>query len=298
MRYADASTFRQALEQRLKNAAAGNALRLARDRKRVAFERLLARLVLAAPGQWLLKGGFALDLRLADRARTTKDVDIEWHAAAEDLLDVLLDATSIDTEDFFSFAIEDAGIPEDRLGGSRRFRVAATLAGRPFEAFALDVGHRTGHPIYAEQLTTDGLLEFAGLPPVVLDATALELHLAEKLHAYTRAYGGNRPSTRVKDLIDLVLIADLGSLDAEALRAAINLTFEERNTHAIPAELPDPPETWTPQYRRLARAVALPGRPADGHAAAAALLNPVLADRFAAARWDPERRRWEPAATR
>jgi hypothetical protein len=83
MRYADASTFRQALEQRLRNAAAGNALRLARDRKRVAFERLLARLVLAAPGQWLLKGGFALDLRLADRARTTKDVDIEGRSASD-----------------------------------------------------------------------------------------------------------------------------------------------------------------------------------------------------------------------
>ena len=42
-----------------------------RDRKRVAFDRLLARLAATAPDRWLLKGGFALDLRLAERARST-----------------------------------------------------------------------------------------------------------------------------------------------------------------------------------------------------------------------------------
>lgn len=68
MRYGDAAAFRQALEQRLRTRAAGDGARLARDRKRVAFERLLARLNEVAPGNWLLKGGFALDLRLADRA--------------------------------------------------------------------------------------------------------------------------------------------------------------------------------------------------------------------------------------
>lgn len=71
MRYRDAVAFRQALEQRLK-ASAGDGPRLSRDRKRVAFDRLLVRLAAAAPDQWLLKGGFALDLRLAERARATR----------------------------------------------------------------------------------------------------------------------------------------------------------------------------------------------------------------------------------
>ncbi len=73
MRYRDAAAFRQALEQRLKDRAGGDGARLARDRERVAFDRLLARLLAVAPGQWLLKGGFALDLRLATRARSTRD---------------------------------------------------------------------------------------------------------------------------------------------------------------------------------------------------------------------------------
>ena len=76
MKYEDATAFRQALEQRLKDRADGDGARLVRDRKRVAFDRLLARLLAVANRQWLLKGGFALDLRLTARARSTKDIDI------------------------------------------------------------------------------------------------------------------------------------------------------------------------------------------------------------------------------
>lgn len=131
MRYENATAFRQALEQRLKDRAHGDSARLVRDRKRVAFDRLLVRLLAVANGQWLLKGGFALDLRLLARARSTKDIDIEWRTGDEGLLDALLDAVGHDAGDFFAFAIERAGVPEDRLGGSHRFRVSASLAGRP-----------------------------------------------------------------------------------------------------------------------------------------------------------------------
>src|SRR5207253_7148053 len=36
---------------------------------------------------------------------------------------------------------------------------------------------------------------------------ALERHVAEKLHADARSYAAGRPSTRVKDLVDLVVMA-------------------------------------------------------------------------------------------
>lgn len=49
MRYSDGGAFRQALEQRLKTRAVEDGARLARDRKRVAFDRLLARLATIAP---------------------------------------------------------------------------------------------------------------------------------------------------------------------------------------------------------------------------------------------------------
>ena len=292
MKYQDATAFRQALEQRLKDRADGDGARLVRDRKRVAFDRLLARLLAVAQSRWLLKGGFALDLRLATRARSTKDVDIEWRADEEELLDALLDAATHDAGDFFEFAIERAGVPEDRLGGSHRFRVSASLAGRPFETFLLDVGFRADEALRTDTLRTEGLLSFAGIEPVEVDAVPLELQVAEKLHAYTRSYEGGRTSTRTKDLADLALISELSRLDAAALRREIDTIFALRDTHSVPSALPLPPAEWAAPFRRLAEEVGVPAELAAGHRDAAALLDPVLGGEVATGTWDCAQRRW------
>ncbi len=56
-----------------------------RLRRMVAFDRLLARLFSKQSEQerqeeqetpWLLKGGYAMELRLGYRARTTRDIDL------------------------------------------------------------------------------------------------------------------------------------------------------------------------------------------------------------------------------
>jgi hypothetical protein len=60
------------VETRLLAHSRATSLSLDRLRKQVVFERLIARLVVAAPNRWVLKGGFALDLRLGARARSTK----------------------------------------------------------------------------------------------------------------------------------------------------------------------------------------------------------------------------------
>lgn len=292
MRYRDATAFRTALEQRLKDRAAGDGARLVRDRKRVVFDRLLARLLRVAGGRWLLKGGFALDLRLAARARSTKDVDIEWRAEEGELLDTLLDAAGYDAGDFFVFAIERAGEPEDRDGGSYRFRVSASLAARPFETFLLDVGFRPDDEIATETLRTDGLLGFAGIEPVEVEAVPLEQQVAEKLHAYTRTYEGRRTSTRTKDLVDLALIAELSTLDAAALHREIETIFNLRKTHAAPGALPPPPADWAVPFRRLAEEVGVPAELRAGHRDAAALLDPILGDEAIAGQWEPTQGRW------
>jgi hypothetical protein len=63
MRYASAAAFRTALEARLRSEQT-EGIGVSRRRKRVVFERLLARLQAVAPEGWYLKGGFALELRL------------------------------------------------------------------------------------------------------------------------------------------------------------------------------------------------------------------------------------------
>lgn len=76
MRYATATAFRAALETRLKAQARDTGFPLVRLRKAVVFERLLARLLVAAPERWVLKGGLALEFRFGRHARTTKDMDL------------------------------------------------------------------------------------------------------------------------------------------------------------------------------------------------------------------------------
>ncbi|HXB64479.1 MAG TPA: nucleotidyl transferase AbiEii/AbiGii toxin family protein [Solirubrobacteraceae bacterium] len=292
MRYSDGGAFRQALEQRLKTRAGKDGARLARDRKRVAFDRLLARLATIAPGSWLLKGGFALDLRLAERARATKDVDLDWQAAEAELLETLLEAAAWDAADFFSFIIERIGPPQDRLGGSHRFRVAASLGGRRFETFLLDVGFHSEPIAGIETLMTPNLLSFAGIEPVTVRVVPLELQIAEKLHAYTRTRENKRPSTRTKDLVDLSLIAELSVLDAAMLTQAIDTTFSNRTTDQLPSSLPPPPEEWRTPFRQLAQAVGVADDIKAGHATAAALLNPILSGEIKRGRWNPNAQHW------
>ena len=76
MRYKIGAAFRRALEDRLRTMSLETGEPLVRLRKMVAFDRFLSRLFLHRSDQWVVKGGFALQLRLGANARTTKDLDL------------------------------------------------------------------------------------------------------------------------------------------------------------------------------------------------------------------------------
>jgi hypothetical protein len=54
-------------------------------------------------------------------------------------------------------------------------------------------------------------------------------------------------SPRVKDLVDMVAMAAIDRVDADALTMSVSATFKARATHAVPQALPDPPPDWRPQ---------------------------------------------------
>ena len=127
MRYRTAAAFRTALEQRLLAHSRMTGLGLARLRKLVAFERLLARLLATAPDRWILKGGLALDFRLRDRTRTTIDMDLarQDDEAAADA--DFRSAQAADLGDYFTFEIARTGLLNDAdvagAGSSARRRL-------------------------------------------------------------------------------------------------------------------------------------------------------------------------------
>lgn len=257
MPYESSAALRQALDDRLRNEAAARGVDLQRLRRRAVFERMLVRLERTATGRWVLKGGMALELRLGDRARATKDLDLALreasHQAAE-IRDLLIEALSRDPDgDGFEFRVGEATVLDvDQAGRPGwRFPVEADLAGRLFAKVRVDVVARTEEISATERLQLPGLLAFAGVPAADVEAVDRAQHFAEKLHALTRTYAGERPSSRVKDLPDLIFLIDDGLVPGAEVLEATERVFASRATHPLPAELPDPPVAWGPAYAAL-----------------------------------------------
>src|ERR1700729_2631678 len=98
-----------------------------------------------------------------------------------------------------------------------RFRVREQLAGKVYGVpFGLDVGF--GYVLTEPPELIDGFTRLA----FVLKQRARHrvypcvVHIAEKLHAYTLPR--KRENSRVKDLPDIALLAQIGRLDADRLR--------------------------------------------------------------------------------
>lgn len=296
MSYESARALRTALEQRLKNQATEDgsldAALLNRLRRRVTFERFLARLKAVAPEDWVLKGGFALELRLGNLARTTRDIDVDWGLAEDDALELLRRAAAHDLGDFFRFRVEKAELPADVEGQGQRWRLIADLDAREFETALVDVGIE-GEPLRdPAQLSLPTALDFAGQRAVEIPVLRLEQHLAEKTHAYTRRYGAERrPSSRVKDLVDIALVATTLALEADDLRAGLVAIFDRRATHPLPEALPAPPTDWRRPWSGFAHELPIPGDLRAGYELGASLIDPVLTGR-ASGCWSPDALSW------
>ena len=265
-KYASATAFRVALEDRLKKLAQTEGLDLQRLRRQAAFDRLLCRLFAEPDAPWLLKGGYAMELRLKT-ARTTRDIDLamrrlpvasaDWDANASDVLESLREVGTLDLHDFFTFVVGDATQDLDAAPyGGARFPVDARLAGRSFVKFHLDVS--TGDVLREPYETLSGRdwLGFAGITTASFPAVSPEEQFAEKLHAYTLPRVG-RENTRVKDLVDLVLLIERTKLAAARLPKAIRETFQRRKTHDIPSALIPPPASWSKPFSEMAAECSL-----------------------------------------
>ena len=282
-RYRTADALRRALDDRIVREARNSGLSPQRLRKEVAFERLLARLLVASQERWVLKGGLALTFRLGAVSRTTLDIDIARVGDEERATEDFLRAQRLDLGDYFRFAIE--GPRELDLQGRARVARYSVQVELAFEAVVLD----------AEVLTiANPILAGIGLAPLTVPIFPVEDHVAQKLHAYTRLHGpSGRQSTRVKDLIDLVLIARAQPFLAHRLRAALALVFADTTP---PKVVPPPPPNWDTTYARLARQVGLDPDVSAAHSVVAHFLDPVL-DGTAGDddRWVPTMGRWERA---
>lgn len=264
MEYASSAAFRTGLEARLLNQSREAGIDLGRLRRRVVFERLLARLARSAEAGWVLKGGMALEIRMGDRARATKDLDLALRgispegAASVWIRETLVETLASDPDsDGFEFRILDDRpiMPKEAGQDGWRFRIDARLAGKTFDKVRIDVAPGFEESAGVDRLRLPSVLSFAGIDPIEVDAIDRREHFAEKLHALTRPR--DRPNTRVKDLADLMLLIDDGLAADAALRRVVERVFASAGTHELTTVIEEPPEFWDAPFAQLAADLAL-----------------------------------------
>lgn len=289
-RYATPAAFRRALTDRLKAAAKEGRWTLQQLQRQVAYDRLLGRLYLIDDG-WIVKGATALLARDIG-VRGSLDVDLYREVAREIADEEVRRAAATDLGDWFRFEI-GGGI--DIGNHSVRLPVNATIGATTWVEFHVDlVGsdlRMTGQPEDVPPLAR-------GVIPEVEQrgyrAYPLVDHVADKIAAtYERHGEERRPSTRYRDLVDLVAIVTGASVEAAAQCVALRSEFERRGL-VLPTSFDVPDRAlWEPGYAAEARRSLLDTAQTLDEALAVVrpLIDPLL-NGSACGSWEPESRRW------
>jgi Nucleotidyl transferase AbiEii toxin, Type IV TA system len=279
------------LTDKLREAAKTSRWSLAELQRQMAYDRLLERLYLV-DDNWVVKGATALLARdLAVRA--TIDIDIYRTGAREVAEAELREAATRDIGDWFTFQLGPGRMVND--GAGMRIPVTASVGATIWAEFHVDLvgsdlvmtGQPEAVPALARVLMPD--VEQHGYR-----AYPLVDHVADKFAAMLERYGDREmPSTRYKDLVDLVAIVTEASVSADGQGIALASEAKRRGITLPPRfEVPDR-DLWERGYAAEAARSLLPtARTLDEALAVVRPFIDPLAAGTARGSWDPVQRRW------
>lgn len=291
--YRSAQAFGAAITAHLKQLAVTSQYSITQLRRQFAYDRLLARLFIDPDAGWILKGGVSMLARLSI-ARHSADVDLVAQAdTPRSALTALQKAAGNDLSDFFTFRFDR---PRALVQGVPGLRIPteANLGPRIFERFGVDLVTGvtiTGKPENASPIVD---LSITGLTRPQYVIYPLVDSIADKVMAIIEREH-SRPSTRYRDLVDLVLIANTQIVKADALRKAL-VSEQLRRDVSLPRRLSVPDETtWRRGYATIATEIPeLEEKSLDAALrTVGAFLNPVLGDQHDHDTWNPANQRWE-----
>ena len=194
-----------------------------------------------------LKGGAALELRFADRARTTKDIDVGLPGDRRERFQSLEQALALGFDEF-TFR---AKVPHDlELADTVRVDVAIAYRGRGLQTIQIDLGLADEPRIDLVIPTIRGVAELGVPVTSPVRCITIDVQVAQKLHACANPRV-MRTENRARDIMDIVLLDILGRIDTETTRAACIRVFEQRDEHAWPPAI-DIPATWRVELQSLA----------------------------------------------
>jgi hypothetical protein len=276
----------------LRTAAEATPWSLLQLQRQIAYDRLLERLYLVDDA-WIVKGATAL-LARGLGVRGTIDIDLYRSAACEAAEADLREAVAHDIRDWFRFALGPGRPIADGISGVR-VPVVASIGPTPWARFHVDVVgadvRMTGQPEAVPALARVAMPDFEQHG---YRAYPLVDHIADKVVAIIERHGElGRPSTRYKDLVDLVAIVIGASVPAEPQMSALESEATRRDI-ALPDRFRVPQrELWERGYAAEANRSFLPT--AHTLDQALAIVSPFLdslLSRTATGRWDPLRTSW------
>jgi hypothetical protein len=291
-RYASPAAFRRALTDRLRDLEKKSRWRLPQLQRQFAYDRLLQRLYRADRG-WIIKGAAALLARDLG-VRGTIDIDVYRDMARDAAEAELRDAAAADLGDWFRFEVGPGQAVGDGAPGVR-LPVKAYVGTTEWASFHVDlVGSElrmTGEP---EDVPPLAQLAMPDVDQSEYRAYPLVDHIADKIAATFQRYGPSQaPSTRYKDLVDLVALVSHASVEAGAQLAALASEAERRGI-TLPRRFNVPDrKLWETGYAAEARRSLLDtGKTLDDALAIVTpFANPLL-DGTARGSWDPDERAW------
>lgn len=212
--------------------------------------------------RFFVKGGVALELRLRDRARATKDIDIVLRDPRADLADSLELALTGDPYQGFSFRRKGQPLLLDN--GAVNMEFAVTYRGQPWTSISVDIARAEASEADVEWVDAIVLTDVFGVTgPAQLPCLPLRFHVAQKLHGMTLPPRPGKQNERFRDLVDLLLMDAMITQDDNALREACELVFSTRNTHPWPPDLTAAPTHWARPFAELAKELELPDTNVD-----------------------------------
>lgn len=289
--YGSPGAFRRALTDKLRDLATRSRWTLQQLQRQMAYDRLLERLYLVDEG-WIIKGATALLARDIG-VRGTIDIDL-YREVAREIAEVdLRRAAALDIGDWFRFEL---GPPRPHAdAGGVRLPVTALVGNTVWVQFHVDL-------VGADLRMTGDPEDVPALARVVMPdveqhgyrAYPLVDHVADKVCAITERHGPTEaPSTRFRDLVDLVAIVIAASVDAGPQMAAMRSEAQRRGLQ-LPQRFAVPDwALWEPGYAAEAGRSLLPTARTLGEALATVtpFLDPLL-DGSARGRWDSRNARW------
>jgi hypothetical protein len=243
------------LEKTLARVAKEQGLAQERLRRWISFLALCGVLERAVSegilDNYYLKGGVAMELRFAEGARATKDIDIGVSGERAARLGLFQNALALGFDDF-SFRLKGKPLNMEKADAVR-LELAIQYRTRAWQTIDVDLGPAGAGAVDLVEPTIRGLSAMGLRTPSPVRCLNLSEQVAQKLHACTGPYSQGR----ARDVLDILLIDMLGKLDVMVVRAAVEQVFTQRATHDFPPTIRISAE-WKPELEILAKELGYP----------------------------------------